>query len=103
MTAVGAVGVLTGIGVYASASNRQDIYCDDGFSVYLCDRRDDGGRQVAGATMIVVSGVVAAVGLPLMLIGGKRVAVPVAEETPVASTMPEVRIGVGSGELRWSF
>lgn len=84
MTSVGAIGVLSGLATFASANNRIDIYGDGGQKI---GTRDDEGMQVAAAVLMIGGGVVGIAGIPMWVIGGKRV--PLDEsELPKESTTP---------------
>jgi hypothetical protein len=115
LTSVGAVGLVAGGVLYASADGRTDVYCDDGTGVYLCDRRDDEGRQVGGGVLMVISGLVLVAGIPLWIYGGQKVPVvkegeptqpgpggPGAPGVPTA-LLPKVFVGPTGGSLRWAF
>lgn len=110
LTSVGAVGVLSGLAAFASANNRIDIYCDGG---NRCGTRDDADLQITGAVMMIVGGVMGLGGIPLWVIGGRRVPLS-PEETkalegaPPATTPPpspaaSLRVGPTSASLVVTF
>jgi hypothetical protein len=111
LTSVGAVGLVAGGVLFASADGRTDVYCDDGSGVYLCDRRDDDDRQLGGGVLMVLSGVLVVAGIPLWVYGGRKV--PIVKEgdptqpppQPGAPTalLPKVLVGPTGGSLRWAF
>jgi hypothetical protein len=70
MTSVGAVGVLSGLAAFATANNRIDVYGDGG---QMIGTRDDEDLQVTAALLMIAGGVVGIAGIPLWVIGGKRV------------------------------
>lgn len=106
MTSVGIVGLLSGLASFASANNRIDVYCDGGFQ---CGTRDDEDLQVAGGVLMIVGGVMGAVGIPLWVIGGKRIPLKPNESpegTPSekpAAAQARLKIGPGSLGLHVSF
>jgi hypothetical protein len=78
LTSVGAIGLVAGGALYASASDRIDVYCDDGSFVYQCQTRDDEDRQVGGAVLMIAGGAALAVGIPLLIVGARKVPVATA-------------------------
>jgi hypothetical protein len=107
MVAVGAVGFLSGLAALAAANNRIDVYCDGGSR---CASRDDTDLQVAGGVLMIVSGVVTIAGIPLWVIGGRRIPVNQEQEqmdpskgTQSSETAPILRVGPGSASLSFSF
>ncbi|AGP34073.1 hypothetical protein SCE1572_05900 [Sorangium cellulosum So0157-2] len=101
LTAGGTIAFFAGTGLLASASERYEIYCDrDGF-IGICNTRTDGPRQVAGALVSIGGGIMLAVGIPLWVIGGKKVpANAEATEEPAQTTLS---FGPGSAALRTRF
>lgn len=106
MTSLGIVGVLSGLAAFASANNRIDVYCDGGF---LCGNRDDEDLQAAGGALMIVGGVLGAVGIPLWVIGGKRIPLKPTENSntpsdkPPAAPQATLKIGPGSAGLHVAF
>jgi hypothetical protein len=101
LTAGGTIAFFTGTGLLASASNRYEIYCDFGGSMGVCETRADGPRQVAGAVISVAGGIMMAVGIPLWVIGGKKV--PADGAAPAAPAQTTLSIGPGSAALQTRF
>jgi hypothetical protein len=110
-TSVGAIGLLSGLAAFASANNRVDVYCDGG---NRCGTRDDEDLQVAGAVMMIAGGVLALGGLPLWIIGARRVPLdPEDTKTPPDGTpgspssppppAATLRIGPGNASFTVSF
>jgi hypothetical protein len=109
-TSAGAVGLLSGLAAFASANNRIDVYCDGG---NRCGTRDDEDLQVAGAVLMVAGGVLALGGIPLWIIGARRVPLdPEGTKTPdgapasPSSPPPPaatLRIGPGTASFTVSF
>jgi hypothetical protein len=88
MVSVGAVGVLSGFAAFATANNRIDVYGDGGQKI---GTRDDEGLQVTAGVLMAASGVVLIAGIPLWIIGGKRVPLEGSETTkdPADPSAPE--------------
>jgi hypothetical protein len=100
--------------VVASAKERIDVYCDGPF---LCARIDDNVRKGIGIGTMVAGGVAATVGIPLWIIGGRRVPVRKKEGAPNgtapsepppppaagARLLPELRVGPTSASLAFQF
>ncbi|WP_433933681.1 hypothetical protein AB3662_04775 [Sorangium cellulosum] len=101
LTAGGTIAFFAGTGLLASASERYEIYCDFGGFTDVCDTRSDGPRQVAGALISVAGGVMLAVGIPLWIIGGKKV--PATDEAPKAPAETTLSLGPGSATLHTRF
>ncbi len=107
MTSLGIVGVLSGLASFATANNRIDIYCDGGFQ---CGTRDDEDLQVAGGVLMIVGGVFVAGGIPLWVIGAKRVPLKDGENPEKKPSEPSpppaqatLKIGPGSAGIQVSF
>jgi len=112
LTTAGIVGVLAGSAVASTAANQIPIYCDSQFGPTICETRADEGQQIAGYVVMVTGIVALGVGVPLWVIGSKRVPVKDDEKTtntPSTSTpaapQTSVRLLVGptSAGLRVTF
>ncbi|WP_437611392.1 hypothetical protein WMF20_05770 [Sorangium sp. So ce834] len=101
LTAGGTIAFFAGTGLLASASERYEIYCDFGGGTGICDTRTDGPRQVAGALVSIGGGIMLAVGIPLWIIGGKKV--PATAEAPEEPAQTTLSFGPGSAALRTRF
>ncbi|WP_437757260.1 hypothetical protein [Sorangium sp. So ce1389] len=101
LTAGGTIAFFAGTGLLASASERYEIYCDSMGFTGVCDTRTDGPRQIAGALISVAGGVMLAVGIPLWIIGGKKV--PATGEAPKAPAQTTLSLGPGSAALQTRF
>ncbi|WP_437624342.1 hypothetical protein [Sorangium sp. So ce1151] len=101
LTAGGTIAFFAGTGLLASASERYEIYCDFGGYTGVCDTRTDGPRQLAGALISVAGGVMLAVGIPLWIIGGKKV--PATGEASRAPAQTTLSLGPGSAALQTRF
>ncbi|WP_437318353.1 hypothetical protein [Sorangium sp. So ce385] len=101
LTAGGTIAFFAGTGLLASASERYEIYCDFGGSTGICDTRTDGPRQVAGALVAIGGGIMLAVGIPLWVIGGRKV--PATAEAPEQPAQTTLSFGPGSAALRTRF
>lgn len=108
MTVAGVLGLIVGAVVVASSKERIDVYCD---GPTLCARIDDQARKGVGIGTMVVGGVSATVGIPLWIIGGRRVPVRKKDSNPNgtappaagASLLPELRVGPTSASLTFQF
>lgn len=108
LTSAGVLGVLIGSAVLASAQNKVDVYCEGGFGTgaYVCDQRDDEEQMTAGYGVMIGGAVAAAVGIPLWVIGGKKIPAtdePAKEQDKQTAMVPVVTVGPTSATLRWSF
>ncbi|WP_437968860.1 hypothetical protein WMF04_05980 [Sorangium sp. So ce260] len=101
LTAGGTIAFFAGTGLLASASERYEIYCDSGGFTGICDTRTDGPRQLAGALVSIGGGVMLAVGIPLWIIGGKKV--PATSESPEEPVQTTFSLGPGSASLQTRF
>ncbi|MDI1481741.1 hypothetical protein, partial [Polyangium sp. y55x31] len=97
-TTAGIVGVLAGSAIASTAANQIPIYCDSQFGPTICETRTD-ETQLAVGYGILITGVVAlGVGVPLWVIGSKRVPVKSDETTPTttpAAPQTSLRLLVG--------
>ena len=111
MTVAGVLGLIVGAVVVASAKERIDVYCDGPF---LCARIDDNVRKGVGIGTMIVGGVAATVGIPLWIVGGRRVPVRKKDGAPNGTTpsappaagarlLPELRVGPTSASLAFQF
>ncbi len=110
LTTAGIVGVLAGSAVASTASNQIPIYCDSQFGPTVCETRTDETQQAVGYGVLITGLVGLAVGIPLWVIGGKRVPVKGDETTPAATpqapppqTSLRVLVGPTSASLHVSF
>lgn len=123
MTLGGVAGLITGAVVTATAKDRIDVYCD---GPVLCAHLDDPTLKGVGIGLMIGSGIVATVGIPLWIIGGRKVPVRRKEvetkqqlapggspapgapplptsSTPVSRAWPEIRVGATSASLSFRF
>jgi hypothetical protein len=109
VAAVGGVATLiTGAILMSIAKERIDVYRDG--PAYCCSI-DDAPLRNAGITLLVVGGITATIGIPLWMIGGRRV--PIRKTTteaprtapPKAPAMsaPRLRVGATGASLSWQF
>ncbi|MEP7119646.1 MAG: hypothetical protein ABJE95_02005 [Byssovorax sp.] len=105
VAAIGGVATLiTGSILMSVAKERIDVYRDG--PSYCCSI-DDAPMRNAGITLLVVGGITATIGVPLWMIGGRRV--PVRKTTTTepprtpASAAPVLRIGASRASLSWQF
>jgi hypothetical protein len=101
LTSGGVVGFFIGTVLLATANNRYEIYCDYNGSSGICETRDDEPRQVAGAIVTVAGGLLLSVGIPLWVVGGKKVRVK--RDTPSTPLQPTLSLGAGSAAVRMAF
>ena len=102
LTGAGAVGLIVGTVMNASANERYEIYCDDGGYSYQCEQRTDEGLLTASWVTMIASGVGLGVGITFWVIGGRRV--PITEEPPQpAAFQPTLSVGVGSASMKMAF
>ena len=106
MVVVGGVGFLSSLAALATANNRIDVYCDGGF---ICGSRDDEDLQVIGGVLMGVSGAVLIAGIPLWVIGGRKIPLD-EQEKPAPDTSvkysrpaPVLHIGPTSASLSVAF
>jgi hypothetical protein len=105
VAAIGGVATLiTGSILMSVAKERIDVYRD---GPQYCCSIDDAPMRNAGITMLVIGGITATVGIPLWMIGGRRV--PVRKTTTTAppktpaSAAPLLRVGASGASLSWQF
>lgn len=108
LTTGGILGVLIGSAVATTASDQIPIYCDQGFGPTICETRADETQLAVGVATLVTGFVAIGVGIPLWVIGGKRV--PVKEDgkpgDPAAAapkTSLRFVVGPSSAALRGTF
>ncbi len=105
----GVATLITGSILMSIAKKRIDVYRDG--PAYCC-AIDDAPLRNAGITMLVVGGITATIGIPLWMIGGRRV--PVRKTTTTtepssappkapASAAPLLRVGTTGASLSWQF
>jgi hypothetical protein len=111
LTTSGILATLIGAAVASTAQDQIPIYCNQGFGPTVCETRDD-ETQLAGGVAVAITGLVAiGVGIPLWIIGGKRVPIKEKPEgqpstTPAAEaprTSLQLVVGPSSAVLRATF
>ncbi|UQA58998.1 hypothetical protein [Polyangium aurulentum] len=92
LTSGGIVGILVGSALASTAGNQIAVYCESpgGGGPVICERRADASQLAAGYGVLIAGVVALGVGIPLWVIGGKRVpakdqAAPDAPPPPSAS------------------
>jgi hypothetical protein len=98
---LGATVAIAGSALAASAHDSTIIFCETSVGVSQCGRKDNGARMGAGVAMIVGGGIALVAGVPLWILGARRVPLDDKEKEP--SPKPTVSIGPTSASLRWSF
>jgi hypothetical protein len=108
LAGIGGLGFIVGVAVYSTAESRISdcAYVYDYGAYGSCDDDSD-ERQAAGIGMMIAGGALLAVGIPLAVVGGRKVSTkskgqpePEVEE---ASLVPELRMSTRSAALRWAF
>lgn len=111
LAATGGVATLiTGSILMSVATERIDVYRDG--PAYCCSI-DDAPLRNAGITMLVIGGITATLGVPLWMIGGRRVPVrssttekpgtaPALPRSP-ALRAPLLRVGATGASVSWQF
>jgi hypothetical protein len=101
LTSFGAIGLLAGSSMF-SASSRESFERTTCVPESFCPPPEDhAGLRAAGMITLIASGVAIAGGIPLIIIGLKRV--PVKPEAKSAHLRLEVRVGSPGGVLRLQF
>jgi hypothetical protein len=109
LTTAGVASVITGSALIGTASERFDVYCENSTgATYVCAHKDDSGRLAASITMLIGGGVGLAVGIPLWVVGGKRVRVdaPKDEKQPEPAPLKasaEIVVGPALTGVRGTF
>ena len=106
----GVATLITGSIIMSVATERIDVYRDG--PAYCCSI-DDAPLRNAGITLLVVGGITAALGVPLWMIGGRRVPVRggamekpgAAPQPPKAPALraPLLRVGATGASVSWQF
>lgn len=108
LTTGGILGVLIGSAVATTASDQIPIYCDQGFGPTICETRADETQLAVGIATLVTGFVAIGVGIPLWVIGGKRVPVkegskPSDPATAAPKASLQFFVGPSSAGLRGTF
>jgi hypothetical protein len=86
LTSGGILGVLIGAALASTAGNQIDVYCPGPGGPFVCERRAD-ATQLGIGYGVLIGGVLAlGAGIPLWVIGGKRV--PAKDEAAPAAQPP---------------
>jgi hypothetical protein len=104
----GVATLIVGSIIMSIATKRIDVYRDG--PAYCCSI-DDAPLRNAGIAMLVAGGITATLGVPLWMIGGRRVPVRGATHKPDASPQvkapalraPLLRVGVTGASVSWQF
>lgn len=96
----GVATLIAGSILMSIAKDRVDVYRDG--PTYCCSI-DDAPLRNAGITMLVIGGLTATVGIPLWMIGGRRVPVRKTTQEAPASASPRMSVGIGRASFSWQF
>lgn len=104
LTSVGAILVIGGSALAASAKDRTIIFCESSIGLSQCGRKDSAPRIAGGVALLIGGGLGIAVGIPLWFLGGKRAPLQKDDAPPAPpSARPTVSLGLGSAKLDWRF
>jgi hypothetical protein len=98
LVVVGLSSVITGAALISTATNRIDVYCDT--PSFPCAHLDDAPRRNGGIAVMAVGAAMAAVGMPLWIVGSKLVLI---RPAPRAAPAAELRFGPAQARLAVSF
>jgi hypothetical protein len=100
MIVAGTSAALVGSALYGVGSKKTYEYPTDCVD-YYCEPtiNQKTGLKYGGATMIALGTTALAVGIPLMLVGMRRVAI----DPKPSAFVPAVRVGPGGGSVTWRF
>jgi hypothetical protein len=102
---VGALSLITGLAVYAvgSVGTYKGCYGYSTYSSYSdCGYTSDKGTQTAGVALMIAGVAGIGVGIPLTVIGAKKVPVDPQNEQALTTT-PTLRVGAGNASLGFAF
>ncbi len=91
LSVVGSVGILFGAGLMGSATENVEYVCDPGAPV--CTPHDRTDRLAVGIGFLVAGVAATAVGIPLIVIGSKKVPAQTKEKEEARFT-PTLRVGL---------
>lgn len=103
-TGLGVIGIFAGAFLLSeSESNNDCLYYRDANYAGGCGTDED--KATTGTVLLVVGGITAVIGIPLIVVGARKVPKtdPADPAQPAVSLRPEVRIGSRSAALRWTF
>jgi hypothetical protein len=94
LSSAGLVALIAGSGLMA----QPDYNCDCAYIECDC------GSDKTGATvLLIVGGLAAAGGIPLIIIGARKVPAEPAAKEATTALLPAIGVGPGSATLRWTF
>ena len=102
---VGGLSLITGLAVYAAGSvGSYNCSSQWGNGSGFCGWKADTGTETAGVALMIAGVAGLGVGIPLTVIGAKKVPVdPQTGEQPAQSTVPTLRLGAGKATLDFAF
>jgi hypothetical protein len=101
----GVILLLAGAAVF-SAADRTECICSGGD---FCNCNDNSDKKTTGVVLMVSGGVAAAIGIPLIIVGARKVGPKPGgdqkkpEEPEEAKRAPVLMVGARSASLRWRF
>lgn len=103
-TGLGVIGIFAGAFVLSESENNNDCLYYTDVSYGGCGTTDE-DQATTGTVLLVVGGITAVLGIPLIVVGARKVpkTTPTDPTQPIVSLRPEVRIGSRSAALRWAF
>lgn len=99
LTALGAIGIFAGAFMLGESESTNCVYYDAA-SYNECGPDED--LATSGAVLLVAGGITAVIGIPLIVVGARKVPKQNQDPTQI-SLRPDVLVGRRSAALRWSF
>lgn len=102
-TGLGVIGIFAGAFLLSESESYNDCLYYSGVDYGGCGTDED--KATTGTVLLVVGGITAVLGIPLIVVGARKVpkTTPADPTQPAVSLRPEVRIGSRSAALRWTF
>jgi hypothetical protein len=99
MLAVGGGGFFAGIAMFSAGSQYRAVFnCNAQGMCFEPTREQNTPLKNAGIAAMVLGGLAVGAGIPMMIIGLKKVPAKAGEET---SLVPELHLGAAGGSLAW--
>ena len=101
---VGALSLVTGLAVYAAGSlGSYECTAGWGSGGGYCGYKESSSEKTAGAALMIVGVAGIGVGIPLTVIGAKKVPVDPQTGEQALTTTPTLRVGAGHASLGFAF